>query len=305
LKAMNYPDSKGYFGYYEIQLLLAEMQYSYFAANVTEKETQVHPLMMMLESDKQVQEMRNRIANGENFTALSEKYAQNYYSKNVNKGDFGWHVRSILKSQVGTEIPLDYAFSAKPGVLSPPITDNETYKQWGYWLIKVVDRPEEGKANVQALFVSDNVVAMDIKGKLEANTVSLGDMAEKYTQYSLSKEKKGDLGLIDKEDSTYTDTFSTYVFNPATATGKWSDPVLETALWTRGGSWLVEVLEKEENRTVSDEDRKALITEAFNKWFEGISSDPELKYNIEMITPDMRQYAIDKVDKVYPLKQGQ
>jgi hypothetical protein len=301
LKMMNLPDTKGFRGYYGNQMLASELQNNYFGSKVPKEEAQVHALMMMLESDKQALDIRNRVANGDNFTALSEEFALNYYSKTVNKGDFGWHIRDVLRSQVGTEFPLDYAFSADVGALSPPISDNETYKQWGFWLIKVVDRPEEGKVNVQALLLSDNVTATDVKARLEAGTAGLGDMADKYTQYSLSKEKQGDFGVINITDnSTYTAAFNNYVFNPATATGKWSAPILETELWTRGGSWLVKVVEKEAIRAVSDEDRNYLISEAFNNWFTQLSSDPDLKVESDILTDAMRQFAMDRVDKEYP-----
>jgi hypothetical protein len=306
LKMSGFPDTKGFEGYYGTQLLLSELQNNYFGANVTSTAPQVHALMMMLESDKQAQEIKDRLVNGDNFTMLAARFALNYYSSNNNSGDFGWHVREVLKSQTGSDIPLDYAFSAGVGSLSPPLSDNETYKQLGYWLIKVVDRPEEGKVNVQALLVSDNATALDIKARLESNTVGLGDMADRYTQYSLSKEKHGDLGVINQSDnSTYTEAFNKYVFNPATATGKWSDPIIEKELWTTGGSWLVKVVEKEENRPVSDEDRRTIITDAFNNWFSALSSDPSMIIDTSFMTEEKSSWAMTRLYKELPAATGQ
>jgi hypothetical protein len=306
LKTLNLPDTKGFMGYYRNYLIASKLQNVYFGSKVPQQGTQVDALMMMLENDKQAQEIRDRLVRGDNFTALAGEFAQNYYSKSVNSGDFGWHIREVLKPQLGSDIPLDYAFSADVGSLSQPLSDNESYKQLGYWLIKVADRPEEGKVNVQALLVSDNVVAMDIKSKLEAGTVSLADMADKYTQYSLSKDKQGDLGVINATDnSTYTQAFNNYVFNPATVTGKWSDPILEKDLWTRGGSWLVKLVAREENRPVSDEDRNSLISDAFNNWYSELSSAPDLKVNSDLLTDTMRQWAMKRVDKVLPPTQVQ
>jgi parvulin-like peptidyl-prolyl isomerase len=306
LEMMGLPSTKGFMGYFGNQLLAAELQNVYFGGKVPETAAQVHALMMMLESDQQAMEIKARLANGDNFTALSETYAQNYYSKNVNKGDFGWHVREILKTQTGTDIPLDYAFSAAAGDLSQPLTDNETYKQWGYWLIKIVDRPAEGQVNVQALLVSDNATAIDIKARLEAGTAMLADMADKYTQYSLSKDKKGDLGIIDATDNTtFTQVFNDYTLNPATPAGKWSDPLLEKELWTRGGSWLVKVVEKDENRAVSSEDKTAIVQEAFSNWFSELASDPNLKVDTSFLTDKKYQWAIDKLNKDLVASQGQ
>jgi hypothetical protein len=305
LEMMGMPDDKAFEIYYGNQLIAAQLQNNYFGENLTKTADQVHALMMMLESDEQALEIREKLVSGGNFTALAEEHAQNYYSKNVNKGDFGWHIREVLKTMVGTDFPLDYAFSANAGDLSQPITDNETYKQWGYWLIKVVDRPEEGKVNVQALLVSDKALAKDIKSRLEANTAGLGDMADQYTQYSLSKSTHGDIGVISTADnSTYTQAFNDYVWNPSTPAGKWSEPILEEELWTRGGSWIVKVVEKEAGRALNDEDKSYLISEAFNFWFNKLSEDPDLKLEDNLVTEKMQEFAVERLEKEYPY-QGQ
>ncbi len=305
LEMMGMPDDKAFKIYYGNQLIAAQLQNNYFGENLTKTADQVHALMMMLESDEQALEIREMLVSGGNFTALAEEHAQNYYSKNVNKGDFGWHIREVLKTMLGTDFPLDYAFSANAGDLSQPITDNETYKQWGYWLIKLVDRPEEGKVNVQALLVSDKALAMDIKSRLEANTAGLGDMADQYTQYSLSKDTHGDIGVINNADnSTYTQAFNDYVWNEATPAGIWSEPILEEELWTRGGSWIVKVVEKEADRALNDEDRSYLISEAFNYWFSTLTEDPALKLENDLVTEEMQLFAVERLEKEYPY-QGQ
>jgi hypothetical protein len=102
------------------------------------------------------------------------------------------------------------------------------------------------------------------------------------------------------DNSTYTQSFNDYVFNPATKTGKWSDPILDKELWTKGASWLVKVLEKDANRPVSDEDRNTIITTAFNNWFSELTSNPDLKVNSDMLTDKMSQWAINRLDKEIP-----
>jgi hypothetical protein len=301
LKQAGLPQTRAFVEYFGNQLLAAKLQSEYFGGQVPAEATQVSPLIMMLESDTQAREISDRLASGDNFTMLASKYALNYYSENVNQGNFGMHVREVLKSQLGTEIPLDYAFSAGVNVLSQPLTDNETYKHLGYWLIKLVDRPGDGDVVVQALFVSDKTTALDIKARLEAGTATLADMADKYTQYSLSKQTQGQLGEINISDNgTYTKTFNGYVFNPASPLGVWSVPIPDIELWTQGGSWLVKVLEREENKAVSAEDRNFLITQAFNDWYSNLSNDPNLKMDTSFLTDKMIQWAINRFDKKYP-----
>jgi parvulin-like peptidyl-prolyl isomerase len=300
------PDNRGARGYYSSQLLIKKLQDGYFSSQVPETGDQVHPLMMMLESVEKATEIRERLANGDNFTALASEFGQDYYSQNVNQGDFGMHVRDVLKDQVSSAVPLDYAFSAPVGELSQPLSDNETYKQSGYWLIKLVDRPEEGKVNVQALFVGNEALALDVRARLEAGTAALSDMADKYSEYSVSKDKHGDLGVIDVSDnSTFTKAFGDYVFNPESPTGGWSQPIHDTELWTQGGFWLVKVLEKQENARISDDDRNQLIQTDLNNWYSTLSSAPDLKVNSDLLTPEIRQWVVDRFNKEYPVAQGQ
>ncbi len=302
LKDKNLPESKGILGYFGYQLLAIKLRSNYFGSKVPTEDKQVHALIMLLESDQLAQEIRNRVANGGNFTALAEQYALEYY----NQGDYGYHPRDILKPQLGSDIPLDYAFSAEVGVLSQPLYDAEKQKQVSFWLIKVVARPEPGKVNVQAMLLSDNVTAMDVKARLEAGTDNLADLADKYTQYSLSKDTHGDLGVINESDNTtFTDVFNNYVFNPDTVTGKWSEPIRETELWTPGASWLVKVIEKDDNRTVTDEDKNTLISQLFSDWFSQLSDDPDLKIESDLLTDKIQQWVIDRANKEFPATQGQ
>jgi hypothetical protein len=298
LKALGLPANKSNRGYFGNQLLINKLQDSYFGSKVPTQAKQINAQFMMLESDQQAREIRGQLVSGGNFTALAGEYALNYYSKNVNSGDFGWHIREVLKTQLGTEIPLDYAFSAQAGSLSQPLSDNASFKHLGYWLINVADRPEEFKVNVKALFVSDNETAKDIRTRLESGRASLTDMADQYTQYSISKELHGDLGVIDEsENTTFTQAFNDYTFNPKTPVGVWSQPILDTELETAGGSWLVKMIGVEEDKQVSDEDRNALISQAFNDWFSGLASDPELQENGNLLDDNTYLWVIDRVNK--------
>jgi hypothetical protein len=302
LKSLKVPQTRSYMDFYRSQLLIQKLEANYFGPQVPQTADQVHPLMTMLESDQQAAEIRQRIVNGDNFTQLAETYGQDYYSKNVNQGDFGLHVRDVLKDQVSSAIPLDYAFSADVGSLSPPLTDNETSKQSGYWLLKIVDRPSSDNVDVQALFVSDNVVATNVRAQLVAGG-SLADLADQYTQYSLSKETHGNLGFIsESENTTYTTVFNSYVFDPDSPVGVWSQPIHDSELWTTGGSWLVKVLEKKINAPISDEDKNYIVQKALQDWYSQLASDPNLKVNNDL-TYEIQTWAINRLEKEMPAAQ--
>jgi hypothetical protein len=292
LKDSGAPMSDAYKGLVGAQLLETRLKDKYFGPQVPESDKQVHIMTMLVESERVANEVRNRLQSGDNFTALAGEFAQNYYSKNVNKGDFGWHPEAILKEQLGSLIPIDYAFGAEAGALSSPLYDEEAYMQLGYWLLRVNDRPTADSANVSGLLISSRELAERIKARLEAGE-DLGPIADKYSNYSLSKDKHGEMGII-PESENISEPFNGYVFNPETELGKWSDPIREDNYWSKSGYWLVKVVDKDDDRKLSTDDRTYLIGKLLNDWLSNLWSDPENKVDDSFLTDELKQWAIDQ-----------
>jgi parvulin-like peptidyl-prolyl isomerase len=287
-------------------LLLEErLKDEYFGTTVVpESADQVHILAMLVESESVANEARDRLINGEDFSTLVEEYAQNSSSES-NEGDFDWHPASILEDDLGSLIPVDYAFGAEPGDLSPPLSDDEVYKLVGYWLINVVDRPNDNESTVQALYLSSQEQALEIKARLEAGD-DLAALADEYSQYTASKEAHGELGVMTRTDDTMTvvsTPFDEYVFDPATELGKWSDPIIDTKFSTQGGFWLVKVVEKEDNRPLNDDDRTYLIDQAYYEWQNNIWLQYSADIDISGLE-DVLTWAIARAEKELGLTEG-
>ncbi|HUT68843.1 MAG TPA: peptidylprolyl isomerase [Dehalococcoidales bacterium] len=295
LQNMNVPVSDGSIGLFRSQLLQNRLKEEYFGPQVPESEKQVHAMIMMVESEKKALEVINSLQSGDNFTALSGEYAQNYYSKNVNEGDFGWHPESILEEQLGSHIPVEYAFSAAAGSLSEPLYDEESYKQVGYWLLRVNDKPDADSANVSALLISNNELAETIRARLEAGE-DLGPIADEYSNYSPSQDKHGELGLMVQSDNI-SNAFNGYVFSPETELGKWSEPIYESQYWTQGGYWVVNVVDTAEDRKLSDDDRNYLIGKLFDDWVSRLWSDPGNNIDDSYLTDELTQWAVEQALK--------
>ena len=292
------PASDAYVAISRTQQLETRLKDEYFGVTfVPENQDQVHILAFLAESESLANEARDKLINGENFSTIVAQYAQNTYSK-YNQGDYGWQPASILKEELDSQVPIDYAFAAEPGDLSLPLSDNASYKSIGYWLIKVLDHPSDNSSTVEALYLSSNEQALEIKARLEAGE-SLAALADAYSQYTPSKEKHGELGVLTKTDNTtpvVSDLFDVYAFGSSTELGKWSNPIQDTKFSTQGGYWLVKVLEKEANRPLTDEDRQSLIDDAYSKWL----NDLWLQYNpqIDMSgLSDVLTWAIDRAKK--------
>lgn len=294
LEQMGLPVTDGYITALGGQLVQSRIKTDYFGLQVLESAEQVHALAMLLEGESQALEIRERLLSGDNFTALAGEFALDYYAKNMNQGDYGWHPEIIYDVQLGSPVAIEYAFSAEPGVLSEPLYDEEKSKQLGYWLIRVNNIPEEGSANVSAVFLSSEDEAKGIKERLEAGE-ALGPIADEYSDYSVSREKHGELGYVMPEQTG--ETFDAYVFDPEVELGKWSEPLRDENYWSTGGYWLVEVVDREDDRKISSEDRNYLIEELFNEWASGLWADPDLVVDSSFLTEELNQWAIDRVSK--------
>jgi len=291
LEELDLPVTDGYILTLGGQLVQSRLKTDYFGLQVPESAEQVHARAMLLESESQALEIRERLLSGDNFTALAGEFALDYYAKNVNQGDYGWHPESIYDVQLGSPVAIEYAFSAEPGVLSEPLYDEEKSKQLGYWLIRVNDIPEEGSANVSAVFLSSEDEAWEIKERLEAGE-ALGPIADEYSDYSPSRDKHGELGYVIPEQTG--ETFDAYVFDPEVELGKWSEPLRDETYWSTGGYWLVEVVDREDDRKISGEDRNYLVEELFNDWTSNLWSDPFLVIDDSFLTDELNQWAMDR-----------
>jgi len=301
LENIGIPVSDGSKGLIGGQLLQNKLKTEYFGAQVPESTEQVHALAMFLESESQTLEIRDRLLSGDNFTALAGEFALDYYAKNINQGDYGWHPESIYEVQLGSSVAIGYAFNAEPGVLSEPLFDEDKSKQLGYWLIRVNDIPEEGSANVSAVFLSSEDEAREIKERLEAGE-DLGPIADEYSDYSLSRDKHGELGFVMPEQTG--ETFDAYVFDPQVELGVWCEPIRDERYWSKGGYWLLEVVDREEDREISSEDRNYLIQQLFDNWLAEVQADLNNIVDNTYLTEESKQWAIERVLKDFPEAEG-
>jgi parvulin-like peptidyl-prolyl isomerase len=281
-------------------LLPDKLKSGHFDSIVPTSDTQVHLKAIMVESESVAKVVREKIANSDNFTMLVEEYGQGSITKD-NKGDFGLHPEAVFISKQVPAVAVEYAFSeeAKVGTVSPPLSDNSSYKQVGYWLIKVNDRPAEGSATVTALLMSNEDEAKTVRAKLVAGD-NVAALASQYSQYTSAQD--GELGIVSASDNT-SDTptyisakFHEYVFDPSIELGEWSDPIRDDAMWTQGGYWIVQVVDRQEDSKLTDDDRTTLIDNAYNDWASDLiteAADNISKY----FTSELEQWAIERATK--------
>ena len=153
---------------------------------------------------------------------------------------------------------------------------------------------------MQALFLRSNDEAVDIKARLESGD-NMSALADEYSQYSPSKEKHGELGLITRpatENTTaISEAFDGYVFDSAIELGKWSNPIRDEHFWTQGGYWLVKVIDKENNRNLSEDDRTTLIDKTYNEWLNQLGLKYAADIDTSGLTEEIRIWAVERATK--------
>lgn len=289
------------------ELLREVLQDDYIGAQVPLSAPQVELQALMLESEEKAAEVRDLVLSTDNFTALAQEYGTNYYSYTSPYGDFGWHPASVLENYISNDSVLDYAFSMSAGEVSPPVSDNETSKKKGYWLLKVntlTPSTDNGTdvtpatANVTALLLGNEGEALEVRDRLVAGE-DVAALAAEYSQYSTSENNGGELGVLTQSETegsyAVSGSVDAYIFNEDVELSAWSQPVEDGAFYTTGGAWIFKAVDTAEDRALSDDDRQSLIEIAYSEWFSDVQEDEEAYPINELLTDGQQLKAITEV----------
>jgi parvulin-like peptidyl-prolyl isomerase len=284
------------------QLLPAKLKSDYFSNIVPVSDNQVYLKAIMAEDESTANIVREKILNGDNITELAATYGQGYFTQTY-KGDFGFHNATYFNTEYIPKVPVDYAFADNitAGTLSPALPDADSYKQMGYWMIRVNDRPTADTANVTALLLSNKGEALSAKAQLEAGD-NITELADKYSQYTDAKDKHGELGVI-SASANISNEFYAYAIDPNTPIGVWSEPIHDSIHWTQGGYWIVQVVDRQDNSKLTDDDRKTLIDRAYSTWAGALmgASATDVFNNF---TTESKAWAVERATKKAQLSSG-
>jgi parvulin-like peptidyl-prolyl isomerase len=285
LKSYNPPLSKDYRDVARIQLLVGKLRDEYFDKQVPTLAKQRQILTMFLESESQANEVRARLEAGEDFATLAGELSLDAVCK-AKKGDLGWQPEGVLPLLLETSIVDEYAFNSEVGVLSQPIFDENKTKMVGYWLIKVLERDEEAKtAKVKVMLLASEQQADEVRARLEAGE----DFAALAKEFSQHDESKGNGGDFEVTQDMMSSAFNEFAFK--SELGVLSQPIRDEAVSTKGGYWLLKVVDIDDNRQITDEDRNLLKADALNKWVKALFDDPKNKVK-SYLDDEKKQWAI-------------
>ena len=255
IAALNFPNTEAYRDLIK-GTLLGKNFLDYFDSRLPNETLQANIQLMLVESEDVAEEVIKRANSGENFTDLVGEFSYDNATKPYN-GNVGWFPEEVMPPNIAE------AFNLSPGEISQPIYDNSTTKSVGYWLIKVNETdPEEG-SNISAMLLGSEQEALEIKGELD-NGSDFGELARNYSQHS-SKYTDGELGWLTNESNGFSDAFNKVAFQ--LPTGQVSEPVKDETVTTKGGYWIVKVVDKQQ-RELDTELRTLLKNKHFTEWLD-------------------------------------
>lgn len=270
------------------QMLLGELRTGYFEPQIPLSAGQRHVLAVFLEGESQIAEVRERLEAGEDFGLLAAELSLDSFSREKN-GDLGFRPEGILDGLLDSSVVDSYVFSSELTVWSQPVYDEDKSKGLGYWLVEVLEIGEEAEGrHVRAMLLSSEEEAIRVRARIEAGE-DFGLLAAEFSQLDGADEDEGDLGFI--TSGTRSEAFEAYVFDPVLELETVSQPIGDEEVATKGGYWLINVLDEDLYKPLSDEDRETLLNDAVGEWISSLSDDPGNEVT-NYLDEEMKSFAI-------------
>jgi parvulin-like peptidyl-prolyl isomerase len=227
---------------------------------------------------------------GDEFAALAKEYSLEATTKEKG-GDLGWLPKDfayVLLGDLGDSLLRNVPFDLEPGVLSEPTYDGSVTKGIGYWLVEVIEKDEQKGSHARGILLGSQQEAKEIRARVEAGE-DFGALAKEYSQHSESKEQGGDLGWTQEGGIS-----SKVVLGLAMQLepGVVSQPVADDSVLTKGGYWLIKVVDRDDSRALDDETRNTLRL----KLLEDLVTEQSEKISVETyLTEEQKSWAVARV----------
>ena len=292
LKTLTLPDDKVYRDAVGATLLTNKLLQNYFDKQVPSSTEQVEAQALFVESTDVAKEVADRLGAGDNFTSLVTEYSLEPLTKGVG-GNLGWLPKGftdILLGSLGNSALKDIPFTLKAGELSQPTFDGVVSKSLGYWVVQVTEKDATKGSHVRGILTGSRHDAESIRAKILAGD-DFATLVKTYSQDSASAANGGDLGWTGEGGMS-----NRLVMGLAMPleTGAVSQPAADSTIQTKGGFWLVRVINKDENRVLDDNMRQTLKTGLLDNWIaEKMKND-----SVEtLLTEDQKTWALNLVVK--------
>jgi parvulin-like peptidyl-prolyl isomerase len=254
--------------------------------SVEQAETQA----MLLETSFMAADRKQKLLLGENFTKMAASLSIDSYTQN-KKGYLGWIPKGyegVALGTLNTSAIKDVIFKLAPNEISDPVYDANIGKPFGYWVLQVLEKDATKGIHARGILFGLKDDADAVRAKLIAGA-SWNDMAKQYSQDS-SKDTGGDLGWkVPGMEKGMLDRILS-----SQETTKISDVIRDDSIGTKGGYWVVQVLNRQErplDATVS----QTLSENCLTTWVDGLMESAKTENLLDQKQKDL---AVQKVIKL-------
>jgi hypothetical protein len=255
---------------------------------------QVEVEAMLLETKAMALDLQQKMTAGlgDNFTQAAAKLSIDSTTQS-KQGYLGWIAKGYEDYALGNlkdVVFKDSIFNLEPGKVNDPIYDDNVSKPFGYWIVQVIEKDDTKGYHVNGMLLPDSDLANDIHARL-LNGESWATLAKQYSQ-DASKDNGGDMGWIAPAQTTGHGMLDRIL--PTVDPGKISDVVRDSTVLTKGGYWLVEVLNKSVDRPLDAAIRQSLAGNCLDTWMQGLMSDAKVE---NLLDQTQKDFAVAKVTK--------
>ena len=244
---------------------------------------------MFLETKAMAEDRRQKLLLGDNFTNMAALLSLEPLTQG-KKGYLGWVPKGYEDKVLGAlnnSALKDLLFKLDIMTISNPVYDENTEKGFGYWVLEVLDKDDTKGVRARGILFSLSDDAESVRTRL-INGGSWDDLAKQYSQHA-SKDKGGDLDWIMPGADTnqlgrILSTLEVQKISPVTR---------DDSLKTKGGYWIVQVLDRQE-RPLDDSIKQSLTEECVTNWMHGLLGQAKVETLLDQAQKD---FAANKVIK--------
>jgi len=244
---------------------------------------------MLLETKFMADERRQKLMLGDNFSTMAAMLSIDSVTQS-KKGYLGWIPRGYEDKVLDTlkgSILKDVIFTLDANAVSDPVYDENMEKPFGYWVVEVLEKEVTKGVHARGILFSSKDDAESVRLKI-VNGDSWDSLAKQYSQHT-SKDTGGDLGWI----APGVDQGQLASIAGALEKGSISNVVMDNTVKTKGGYWLVQVLNKQE-KPLADTIKQALSEECLSAWIKGFMDKATVENKLDQKQKD---FAVTKVLK--------
>jgi parvulin-like peptidyl-prolyl isomerase len=264
LKTAALPDNQANRDAISATLLVRKLLQGYFDKEVPSSVDQAETQALFVESTDVAKDVMDRLAAGDNFTSLATEYSLEPITKS-NGGNIGWLLKGftdIVLGNLGNSQLKDIPFTLQTGEISQPTFDGGVSKSLGYWVVQVTEKDPAKGSHVRGILAASQHDAEAIRGKIIAGE-DFATLVKDYSQDQASVEAVGDMGWTGDEGISNMVILKLAL---PLEVGAVSQPGADSSVETKGGFWLVKVINRDENRPLDDTTRQMLEVGLFDKW---------------------------------------